>query len=245
MAKNRCLPELLSAIVEGIADCKNIVLARIWLNDMGDLCESCHFQSECPDQTRCLHLAASAGNPSDQKSDYSRLDGRFKRIPLGTRKIGRVGKTGQPLLMQDLKSNESWIANPEWVEKEQVQTIAAQPLVFHGETLGVLAIFDNAVLAQSDFDWLRVFADHAAVTIVNARAFEEIEYLKARLEEENTYLRQEVNEALGASNIVGSSPEVKIPAQRAGHWFGVYKTPGLSPQRGLSDSVVPTGSVIG
>ena len=38
---------------------------------------------------------------------------------------------------------------------------------------------------------------------------------------------------------------VKIPAQRAGHWFGVYKTPGLSPQRGLSDSVVPTGSVIG
>ena len=39
--------------------------------------------------------------------------------------------------------------------------------------------------------------------------------------------------------------EVKIPAQRAGHWFGVYKTPGLSPQRGLSDSVVPTGSVIG
>ena len=43
----------------------------------------------------------------------------------------------------------------------------------------------------------------------------------------------------------GSGNKVKIPAQRAGHWFGVYKTPGLSPQRGLSDSVVPTGSVIG
>ena len=42
-----------------------------------------------------------------------------------------------------------------------------------------------------------------------------------------------------------ATPSVKIPAQRAGHWFGVYKTPGLSPQRGLSDSVVPTGSVIG
>ena len=43
----------------------------------------------------------------------------------------------------------------------------------------------------------------------------------------------------------GFVARVKIPAQRAGHWFGVYKTPGLSPQRGLSDSVVPTGSVIG
>ena len=206
MARNRSLPELLSAIVEGIADCKNIVLARIWLNEMGDLCETCRFRKECPDQTRCLHLAASAGNPSDPKDDYSRLNGSFKRIPLGTRKIGHVGKTGEPLLMPDLKGNEEWIANPEWVEKEQVQTIAAQPLVFHGETLGVLAIFDNAVLAQSDFEWLRVFADHAAVTIANARAFEEIEYLKARLEEENDYLRQEVSEALGSSSIVGSSP---------------------------------------
>ena len=206
MAKNRSLPELLSAIVEGIAACQNIVLARIWLKEMGDLCESCHLRSECPDQTNCLHLAASAGNPSNPQDDYSRLDGAFKRIPLGTRKIGHVGKTGEPLLMPDLKGNEAWIANPEWVARENVQTIAAQPLIFHGKTLGVLAIFDTTVLAKTDFEWLRVFADHAAVTIANARAFEEIEYLKARLEEENNYLRQEVSEALGATNIVGTSP---------------------------------------
>ena len=127
-------------------------------------------------------------------------------MPLGVRKIGHVGQTGEPLLMPDLQGDEKWIANPEWIKREGVRTIAAQPLVFRGETLGVLAIFDTAVLGTEDFDWLRVFADHAAVSIANARAFEEIEFLQARLEEENDYLRNEVTEALGSSDIVGSSP---------------------------------------
>jgi transcriptional regulator with GAF, ATPase, and Fis domain len=61
---------------------------------------------------------------------------------------------------------------------------------------------------------LRVFADHAAVSIANARAFEEIEYLKARLEEENGYLRQEVSDALGSTNIVGGSPGLRKVMQQ-------------------------------
>jgi transcriptional regulator with GAF, ATPase, and Fis domain len=206
MARNRSLSEVLSEIVSGIAECQNIVLARIWLKEMGDLCESCRFRDECPDQTHCLHLVASAGNSADGESDYTRLNGGFKRIPLGVRKIGHVGKTGEPLLLPGLEGSEDWIAQPEWIRKEGVNTVAAHPLVFHGETLGVLAIFDTGVLEDSDFEWLRVFADHAAVTIANVRAFEEIEYLKARLEEENDYLRQEVSEALGSNDIVGSSP---------------------------------------
>ena len=61
-AQNRTLPEVLRAIANGIATCPNVALARIWLIDMGDLCATCRFREECPDQTRCLHLAASAGN---------------------------------------------------------------------------------------------------------------------------------------------------------------------------------------
>jgi transcriptional regulator with GAF, ATPase, and Fis domain len=205
MARHRSLSEVLNAMAVGIAQCGNIVLARIWLNELGDICETCKFREECPDQTRCLHLVASAGNPRDGKSDYTRLDGSFRRMPLGVRKVGHVGKTGEPILMPDLKGDEKWIADPEWVKREGVRTIAAQPLVFRGETLGVMAIFDCEVLGDEDFDWLRVFADYAAVSIANARAIEEIEYLQARLEEENNYLREEVTEALGASDIVGSS----------------------------------------
>ncbi|MCI0535107.1 MAG: sigma 54-interacting transcriptional regulator [Verrucomicrobiales bacterium] len=214
MAQNRSLTEVLHAVVRGIAECPNLVLARIWLIEPGDICETCHFRSECPDQTCCLHLVASAGNPRDKARSYSRLDGAFRRFPLGVRKIGRVGKTGEPLLLPDVRGNEDWIADPDWTKREGVKTFAAQPLVFRGEVLGVLAIFDAGVLGPSDFDWLRVFADHAAVSIANARAFEEIEFLKARLEEENTYLREEVTSALGVGDIIGSSPGLRKVMQQ-------------------------------
>jgi len=214
MAQQRSLAEVLRAVVSGIAECPNLVLARIWLIEAGDLCETCRFRAECPDQTRCLHLAASAGNPRGTAQDYSRLGGAFRRFPLGVRKIGRVGKTGEALLLPDVRGDEEWVAEPEWVVREGVKTFAAQPLVFRGEVLGVLAIFDAGVLGPAEFDWLRVFADNAAVSIANARAFEEIEFLKARLEDENDYLRQEVSTALGVGDIIGHSPGLKKVLQQ-------------------------------
>ncbi|MCC7373438.1 MAG: sigma 54-interacting transcriptional regulator [Verrucomicrobiales bacterium] len=206
MAQNRWLPDVLRAVVRGIARCPNLILARIWLIEGGDVCESCRFRPECPDQIRCLHLVASAGNPRSGSPDYARLDGAFRRFPMGVRKIGRVAKTGEPLLISNVRGTEEWIAEPAWMNRERVKTFAAQPLVFRGEVLGVLAIFDAGVLGAIDFQWLRVFADHAAVSIANARAFEEIEFLKARLEAENQYLRTEVSTALGVGDMIGTSP---------------------------------------
>ncbi|HTI72433.1 MAG TPA: sigma 54-interacting transcriptional regulator, partial [Candidatus Limnocylindria bacterium] len=214
IAQNRSLTDVLAAVVHGIADCEDVVLARIWLIEMGDICETCRFRPECPDQSRCLHLAASAGSPYRPQNNYTNLKGGFARFPLGVRKIGLVGKTGKPLLIPGVRGDEPWIADREWMHREGVQTFAAQPLVFRGEILGVLAIFDKGLLGQTDFEWLRVFADHAAVSIANARAFEEIDYLKARLEEENGYLRQEVSDALGATEIVGTSPGLKKVMQQ-------------------------------
>ena len=191
MAQIRSLPEVLGAVVTGISQSRDVVLARIWLMDKGDICGTCRLRAECPDQTHCLHLVASAGNSSDPKTDYTRIDGAFRRFPLGIRKIGRVGKSGEPLLLSGVRGDEEWIADQSWIKREQIKTFAAQPLIFRGEVLGVLAIFDTSVLSADDFQWLRVFADHAAVSIANARAFQEIERLRARLELENDQLREE------------------------------------------------------
>jgi formate hydrogenlyase transcriptional activator len=191
MAQSRSLPEVLHAVVGGIAQCKNVVLARIWLIDQGDICQTCRFQKECPDHTRCLHLVASAGNSKALGNDYARLNGGFQRFPMGVRKIGRVGMSGEPLLLADVRGDEEWIADPAWMRGEGIKTVAAQPLVFRGEVLGVLAIFDTGILGDEDSYWLRVFADHAAVSIANARAFEQIELLRAQLEKENDHLRED------------------------------------------------------
>ena len=48
------------------------------------------------------------------------------------------------------------------------------------------------------------------MALVNARAFEENERLKAQLELENTYLREEVREAKSFGDIVGESGALRI-----------------------------------
>ncbi len=214
MAQNRTLTEVLRSIVSGIAACPNVELARIWLLKSGDVCATCRFREECPDQTRCLHLVASAGNSADPAADFTRIDGGFRRFPLRVRKIGRIGASSQPLLLPDLRGDEEWIADPEWFRRARIRTFAGQPLVFRGEVLGVLAIFDRAVLGNADFEWLRIFADHAAVSIANANAFEEIAFLKERLEEENSYLRGEVSAARDTGDLVGESPALRKVQQQ-------------------------------
>lgn len=204
-ARERALNGVLRTMISGIAQCPNVVLARIWLIAPSDRCKLCNVRDEHPDQTRCLHLVASAGTPRASRADYYRLDGGFHRFAVGERKIGRVAETGEALLIVGIRGDEEWIADREWIQREGITTLAAQPLIFRDDVLGVLALFDRGALDAEALEWLRVFADYAAVSIANAQAFEEIEVLRGRLEEENLYLREEVTAALGMDDFVGES----------------------------------------
>jgi len=110
VAAERSLERIPAQIVAGLVAQPGVALARVWLIRPGDICDTCPFRAECPDQTRCLHLSASAGTPSSQREDWSRLDGAFRRFPLGVRKIGRVGASGQGILIEDVSRDRDWIA---------------------------------------------------------------------------------------------------------------------------------------
>ena len=84
------------------------------------------------------------------------------------------------------------MARPDWVRAEGIAGFAGQPLVHRGEVLGVLAVFARRAIGPECMGWLRMIADHAAAAIATARAFEQIEQLRAKLELENEYLREEV-----------------------------------------------------
>ena len=62
-------------------------------------------------------------------------------------------------------------------------------------------------------DWLRTIADHAAA-IATARAFEQIKSLKAKLELENEYLREEVTRAGAFGELVGQRPALEAAARQ-------------------------------
>src|SRR5262245_24124061 len=192
VAEARSIDLVLQRIVDGLLGDPDIALARIWLIAPGDICSSsCPVRSECPDQTRCLHLRASAGRSIQAlDEDWARLTGGFRRVPLNVWKVGRIGGTGSPMLITDDLRTDPAIARPEWVKAEGIMAFAGQPLVFKGEVLGVLALFSRASVDQAQFEWLRTFADHAAVALANARAFEEL----ARLREQDSRLYREVQE---------------------------------------------------
>src|SRR6266851_1990121 len=121
---------VLERIVSGLASQDGVALARVWLAMPGDICESCLMSSECRDRLRCLHLAASAGKPSDPADDWSRTTGEFGRVPLGARKVGYIGSTGEPILIRDHVAESPWIARPEWAEREGIASFAGRPLIF-------------------------------------------------------------------------------------------------------------------
>lgn len=210
LAQIRSVDELLKRVVTRLAARPHVAAARIWLMDDGDLCSSCAMSHRCHERLTCLHLVASAGSASAQDTpDWSRLDGDYRRIPLGVTKIGRVGAGGEAIVIQDFAHDPSWLERHPWAAREGISGFNAQPIKFKDEILGVLAIFTRIPTPEQGPVWLRIFADDIAVALVNARAFEEIERLRAHLELENIYLREEVREARAFGELIGQSPPMR------------------------------------
>ena len=194
VAGERATADVVSSIVQGLTAQSGVALARAWLLSAGDICDGCFRRADCANQAQCLHLVASAGAPvSSPGEDWSFLEGQFRRIPLGHRKVGEIGKTGKSILIADNAAETEWIGRPEWARREGVRAFAGYPLVSRGEILGVLAVFSREALCQQDFVWLRIFADQVAAAITNARAFEKIRHSEEALIERERQLQQIVD----------------------------------------------------
>lgn len=213
MARERCRDGLLRMVVERLAQSPAVALARIWLIRPGEGCATCPMQAECPDRTTCLHLVASAGqSQSGPDQRYDRLDGAFRRFPIGVRKVGKIAQMGTPIEVPDFETSSEWIVYPEWTRAEAIRGFGGQPLVHRGEVLGVLAVFSRIPIGPISLDWLRMIADHAAAAIANTRAWAEIESLRTRLELENAYLQEELEACQPFGELVGSSAALRAVA---------------------------------
>jgi len=210
VSQERSLELVLKCIVEGLVRSGGIALARVWLvRTEGDSCERCREYPGGAGQVPPLHLIASAGRPisrAHNREDWSRLDGQFH---WGGSKIIQVGATAKPILIKATRDDHKWVEKPEWATQERIRSFAAQPLLYRGEMLGVVAIFSRVQFQAVQFEWLGIFAAAAATAIANARAFDEIDRLRQRLESENAYLRQEVQDAAGGIEILGSSAGIR------------------------------------
>ncbi len=210
MAQHQTVDVVLKLAVNALDTSSGVGLVRIWLIEPADRCPQCQYAPRCEDKTRCLHLMASAGQSIVDGTNWTYTTGSsFRRLPLGTRKVGEIAKEGKPLAVLKIDPSSSWVADADWMKRENIIGFVGQPLICRKEVLGVLAVFTREHLDEEALDMLRMVADHLAYAIANARAFEMVAHLKEQIELENAYLREEIKEAKSFMGIIGQSAGIE------------------------------------
>lgn len=140
----------------------------------------------------------------DLRSDYFRAGLEANRNETC---LGWVFEHQRPILRCDLKKEQKY-ANERRLAAEGIQSMCALPLVFQGKCIGALSLVSRELDRYSDEDalFLQEVANQIALAILNMKSYQEIDSLKARLEKENVYLREELHTEHNFEEIVGNSP---------------------------------------
>jgi transcriptional regulator with GAF, ATPase, and Fis domain len=206
LSQERLLEVLLKRIADELIRYRGIALARLWIAGRAEQCEVCRHSPLPIDRDISLHLRASAGRSLLDDSEWTRIDDVFHHAPAN---LQRIFSSGQPLLVDESHIKDPWPTHPEFVRREHIRSFAGYPLTFAGERLGVVAVFSRMPMNERDFEWVRLFSVAMGAAIANARAFEEIDALRRRLEVENRDLRTDERAAADNSSILGASAAIR------------------------------------
>src|SRR5258708_19027720 len=154
LARQDTLRGMLHTCAEAMVRHLDAAFARIWtLNSDGQE----------------LELQASAGM-------YTRLDGRYSRIPLGQLKIGLIAQERRAHLTNDVQ-NDPRIDNKDWVRDEKMTSFAGYPLVIEDRIVGVMGMFSQKPLTESTVNTLSFLADGIAQGIGRKHAEDRLQLL--------------------------------------------------------------------
>jgi formate hydrogenlyase transcriptional activator len=113
----------------------------------------------------------------------------------------------RPLVRRDLKKEQQY-PNERRLAAEGIQSLCVVPLVLQAKCIGLLSIVSQQRNRYSEEDafFLQEVANQVALAVQNMQSYQEIAGLKARLEKENVYLREELRAEHNFEEIVGNSP---------------------------------------
>ena len=180
-------------------------LARVWRLRPGDLCPTCPMRPQCADRTRCLHLVASVGLST-------RLDGPYRRYPLGAGQVGRVMLESRPFVTQEDLETQG-LADPSWIALHGIRSFAALPMRRDGVGVGVFAVFCRRVLDDVDVRGLAAVAallapalESGAVSARGASLRPLVEIEREAIERTLATTGGRVSGPRGAARILGLKP---------------------------------------
>ncbi len=169
------LPEILRGCCEAMVRHLDAAFARIWtLDESGTM----------------LELASSAGC-------YTHLDGPHARVPLGRFKIGRIAKTREPHLTNEVQSDPR-VGDRDWARREGMVAFAGYPLEIEGRLLGVMALFARRPLSSETLGSMATAAKGVSLGIERKRIEVERAVLLEREQEARKIAEASRNEAEAA-----------------------------------------------
>jgi formate hydrogenlyase transcriptional activator len=124
----------------------------------------------------------------------------------GETSVGWVFDHQQPL-RRNLEEEQEF-ANERRLWEEGLRWLCIVPLILRGKCIGTLSVVsrEKDPYSGQDEQFLQEVAIQVALAIENMKSYEEIATLKARLEKENIYLREEIRTEHNFEEIVGNSP---------------------------------------
>jgi len=135
-------------------------------------------------------------------------------VPRQGSMMGRAVDQKRPLIGRDLREE-----HPESVDaniiaalvESGIRSYITLPLIAREKVVGVLNLTSLAPdqYSERDAEFLQEIAKQIALAVENMQAYEEIAQLKARLEQENIYLQEEIKTQHNFEEIIGRSQAIK------------------------------------
>jgi signal transduction histidine kinase len=128
-----------------------------------------------------------------------------RRLPPGTGHVGRAVETGQPAIVNEVRTTSEWSDDEDQETGFKTRDLLLVPMLVQDRVVGVIEVInrrDNMPFTQDDRDLLTTFTSQAAVALENARLYTLTDQkLAARVDELSVMQRidRELNTSLDVS----------------------------------------------
>jgi formate hydrogenlyase transcriptional activator len=118
---------------------------------------------------------------------------------------GRAFTTRLPVISRSAPASDSvW-------KRSGLRSGVKVPLISHDRVLGILGVgrLSEDSFTQEDLDLLTAVGEQVAIAVENALAYQKIDALKNKLQEEKLYLQEEIRSEYNFEEIIGTSQALK------------------------------------